>query len=213
MLWVWSCAAPGYQVSEVGFDTIWAKRTVPFGPPGEINDVPICGCFLSFQQVELAMMMWISKAPNGFTSGLHVCLFVYWIVFLLFSNLGQYSKYAWDKSSNGQDPLEVHVHPSEWSIEETLSSSIPGQLEYLSELHIQGRDPKWKCCQIFSCDRFSKGLEKALKKWDQIIKSTSKMEWRTQEARNWGFGHVFLPQNIKTDGGVRNATEGGVILE
>lgn len=70
-------------------------------------------------------------------------------------HLGQRSTCALDtqnKSSKGQNLLEVHVHPSEWSIEETLSSSTPGQLENLIRASYPEQEPSMKMLScLFTC--------------------------------------------------------------
>lgn len=70
-------------------------------------------------------------------------------------HLGQYSTCALDtqnKSTKGQNLLKAHVHLSEWSIEETLSSSTPGQLENLVRASYPEQGPSMKMLSLlFTC--------------------------------------------------------------
>lgn len=82
---------------------------------------------------------------------------------------------AWDESSKGQAPLEVHIHPSEWSIEETLSNSTPEWLEYLIRMSQPEQGPNMKVLSLQSDSHasFAKGLRR---NHNPIITATSKKE-------------------------------------
>lgn len=82
---------------------------------------------------------------------------------------------AWDESSKGQALLEVHIHPSEWSIEETLSNSTPEWLEYLIRMSQPEQGPNMKVLSLQSDSHasFAKGLRR---NHNPIITATSKKE-------------------------------------